>query len=165
MSETAYTFPSPSGDPLFKWNGNGWVQSLEKVSVPFRGSFIQITFFLAIVWNAMGFRPLPGILYSNWTYASTTFTTSCRFRPLPGILYSNDFYFTNAVTQAFPSPSGDPLFKYLLSVPHEIKLGFRPLPEILYSNICSESLPSSSEVSVPFRRSFIQITPWWVFEN
>ena len=58
-----------------------------QVSVPFRGSFIQmLSKLLKPIWRC--FRPLPGILYSNeWTWIIQLNTTS--FRPLPRILYSN----------------------------------------------------------------------------
>ena len=38
-----------------------------KVSVPFRGSFIQIETIASFDDKDEGFRPLPGILYSNPT--------------------------------------------------------------------------------------------------
>ena len=104
------------------------------VSVPFRGSFIQMNGGFANIRTLNSFRPLPGILYSNEPAAALQLYGLC-FRPLPGILYSNKSPCVHAVFRfKFPSPSGDPLFKW------------------------KESCNSMTQyVSVPFRGSFIQI--------
>ena len=60
----ATRFPSPSGDPLFKY-AQGCYDGSAFVSVPFRGSFIQMNFTKTDEIEFIRFRPLPGILYSN----------------------------------------------------------------------------------------------------
>ena len=128
------------------------------VSVPFRGSFIQICTCRAYRNSKESFRPLPGILYSNLRYTFMTADHS-SFRPLPGILHSNEMMrnqerryscfrpltgilYSNRIINfrcinrlQFPSPYGDPLFKCVCGLGHLYEiLCFRPLTRILYSN-------------------------------
>ena len=107
------SFPSPSGDPLFKFcfdpskvlTGGGFrplpgilysnerrcsLCYLELVSVPFRGSFIQIGF-KKLWWICKGFpSPSGDPLFKCEEGRAMKYIVS--FRPLPGILYSNSLW-------------------------------------------------------------------------
>ncbi len=177
----ATRFPSPSGDPLFKY-AQGCYDGSAFVSVPFRGSFIQMRTAeerRGADWVSVPFR---GSFIQMLEESMELYRTCACFRPLPGILYSNmhircmtgqlrtvsvpfrgsfiQIIFSGGLTMKirFPSPSG---ILYSNGSRVETSRGrvcFRPLPGILYSNFEMEkSLMMLLIVSVPFRRSFIQI--------
>ena len=82
-------FPSPSGDPLFKYTANAHGQVC-KVSVPFRRSFIQIG---KEWWNEYEDAEFPspsGDPLFKFCFDPSKVLTGGGFRPLPGILYSNE---------------------------------------------------------------------------
>ena len=81
-------FPSPSGDTLFKFRDSALLEGVEFVSVPFRGSFIQ----MVDVMN-----------YDKETGISVPFRGSFIQIRIERLVQENQ--------AVFPSPSGDPLFK------------------------------------------------------